>query len=230
MPLFKVGVRRRSGTLPAPTIVNHTTGQADTGTTVTISYTPTAGSNRKLLACLVVNATSGQTLSGVTGNGHAFTAIAGSKGTGSDGGGSVYTEWYYLDDANFWSGAQNIVGTISGSAARVRLLVVELAGAAQGTVDASANNGAGPVGTSLAATITTVAANALILAAAAANGTGVPSPDSPQTQLDLANVNANLQAVDGYYALATAGAQSTSFTWGASVGRGSMAVISVAPA
>ena len=212
-------------------LANHGGHQTDTGSTDTQSWTPTAGSSRKLLvyACLTGGGTNGVRCSGVTANGVAMTAITGTDGYADVSG--VRTtggQWFYLDETNFWSGAQNIVATYT-AVVRARVFVVELSGAKQGAVDAVAKNNNIVGTTTLSATITTVAANAMILVGGL-GASNTPTLDSPTTTLDTLSGNANGIALDGDFVLATPGAQALGITWNLTFASAGMALVSIAPA
>lgn len=219
--------RAASGSLTAPTIVAHNQTQGDaSATTLTLSWTPTAGSNRKLLVWGAQSAGTVQSISGITANGVAMTAIAGSLANATTGSANTLGEWFYLDEANFWAGAANIVLTISGGSPRTRLMVVELSGATQGAVDASDQNATTVSGTTLSKAITTVANNALILAGAIGSA-NTPTLDSPVTTLDSCVGNTNAKCTDGDYVLATAGAQTIGCTWDVASARTALSLVSI---
>lgn len=162
----------------AISIDSHSQNAATSGTTLSWSHTCASG------AVLIVGASIGnqnQTVTGVTYNGVALTKIV-EKG----GGDACYASLWYL--ANPASGANTITVTYSANPSPhgVGGIGLSLTGVSSSVVGVSGSTDVSPAAASISTSVTTTAANSMVVAYAAQNGnsTSLTVSGSNQTQQD----------------------------------------------
>jgi len=193
--------------LTFPTIEETSKGDGS-GTSLTVSHTFTAGSNKKLIVFTGGEDGSAFTVTGVTYNGTALTKILEDIEVRN-----VSSAWY-LDDEDFPStpGAYNVVASYDADVNDSFTHVVGLQGAKQGAVDASASSTEGSSPTAIETDITTTTADSVILGGVsdAAGGSNL-AVDTGQTLLLLSDVGGS-DFYTGSEEIASAGATSMGWT------------------
>ena len=175
-------------------------------TTVTVPYTCTTGTDRKLLVGAGGEYNGAIDVSSATYNGQSLTkVIEEDVGTGYTANSAIF----YLDDEDFpgTPGQYDLVVTFSQATWNM-VHVVQIDGAAQGDPEAqnSSENGSSP--SSLSTTITTQTADALIFGFIQVGNAGVAfSPTSGQTELEeTQGGGSDSSAASGEEIIASAGA------------------------
>ena len=194
-----------------PTIAETSENTVTGSTSITVSHTFTAGSNKKLIVFAGGEDGGAFTVTGVTYDGKALTLITSDIEVRN-----VCSAWY-LDDADFPStpGAYNVVASFSANVNVPAAHVIGLQDAVQGAVDAynSSTEGSSPTG--IETTITTTEDDSLIIGGVsdAAGGSNL-SPDTGQTLLEVSDLS-GADFYSGAEEIASAGA--TSMGWEAGI-------------
>jgi len=193
--------------LTFPTIAETSKGDGS-GTSLTVSHTFTAGSDKKLIVFTGGEDGSAFTVTGVTYNGTALTKITEELAVRN-----VSSAWY-LDDEDFPStpGAYNVVASYDSDVGDSFTHVVGLQDAVQGAVDAYASSSETSTPTSIETDITTTEDDSLILGGVsdAAGGSNL-EPDTGQNLLLLSDVGGS-DFYTGDEEIASAGATSMGWT------------------
>lgn len=212
--------------MAAPTVNNvQSVGGDSSPSSVTESnYTPTAGSDKKLIVTLSSEKSAAQTHS-VTWDGNAMEQVGSTNEIESGGTSGFSSIWYYDDPA---SSAGDIVGSVGVSGNAIGMCVATLLGAKSGAPEANNTNGSSSTNP-VVTTITTITNDALMIQTMAGGSGGSVSFGGTETE-HVANTQSNTL---GYglssEAKATAGADSMSADQ-TSFNRIVATVIAVAPA
>ena len=211
----------------APLVVDTPTAGHANSNSVTVSYTFSANTNKKLIVFAGGECSStGQTVTGVTYNGVALTQVDQRATSPSN---NVVSAWY-LDNASFpgTPGAYNVVASYSATFNECIVHIVGLSDAAQGAPSVT-NWSTINSSTTISTSITTVLDNSLILGSADSSANVTATPTSGQTELLETALVATLAQVTGSEEIATASAQSMDWTWSSSSPRAVQIVLAIAP-
>lgn len=193
------------------------------------SYSCSAGENRKLLvAAGAENSTGNINVNSVTYNGVGLTKIVEVDHS------SPYNNlaWFYLDNADFPStpGSYTVQANFSATVRPGIVMVIEITGAKQGSVDAY-NSSEGSNVTSINTTITTLANNSWIIGAAISGWENTYTPASGQTErIDIQGLGGMAAACLGDEEIASAGATNMQWNTSVSVIRLLQILLAVSPA
>ena len=196
-----------------------TSGSA--ASSLTLSFTAGAGSNRKLIVFASREATTPFSSLTYAGSSTGVTLIGSQATNGND-----KMRAYYIDEATLLGGSQDIVLTLSGSTASIRLAAILLQDAPSGAVHA--NNPATPSATTaIESSLVTSVDNCFVCVAAMCSSGSRSTSHGGQT---------NQVAISGssprFYAdtepQATAATEAFGYTWSASA-TGIVIAVAVAP-
>ena len=193
--------------MASPTFVSASTSTIQESTaTLSVSHTVSAGSNRKLLVLVETEYT--DTSLAVTGaqyNGQNLSAI-GSVLVGATFSNTVYA--FYLDDANFPTpGTYTLFAYLNVVGAGI-IHVIELADAAQGSVEAS-NSGTATTSQTLSTALTTLTDGAMLIGGIVCGDTATYTGTTGQTiGGQVSGGGTGMAGAVGYEVITTAGGTS----------------------
>lgn len=197
--------------LSAAIAVNNPQSQRGTSSTLTLSYTVSAGSNLILVFAVgTAHASStATTVSSATYNGSAATNVAGATGTASSGSERIhFSYWYQLAPT---VGTANIVANLSSTPEEAVLLAVVLSDAAQQAPEASAT--ATDASSPCTTTLTTLTDGAIHLGGLSAQNSGAAyTPDGNTTEAVERDGTVAVSGVLGYRFPSPAGSSSLGWT------------------